>query len=62
MPSIGASGAIAAVLGGYAVLYPRARVLSLIFFLFIFLVEIPALVLLGVWFLLQFLPAVGQLR
>ena len=61
VPSIGASGAIAAVLGGYAVLYPRARVLSLIFFLFIFLVEIPALVLLGVWFILQFLPAVGQL-
>jgi rhomboid family protein len=60
-PLVGASGAIAAVLGGYALLYPRARVLTLIFAFFIFLVEIPALVLLGIWILLQFLPAVGQL-
>ena len=60
-PTIGASGAIAAVLGGYALLYPRARVLTLVFLLLIFLVEIPALVLLGAWFVLQFLPAVGQL-
>ncbi|MEX0992774.1 MAG: rhomboid family intramembrane serine protease [Solirubrobacterales bacterium] len=60
-PMIGASGAIAAVLGGYALLYPRARVLTLIFLLLIFLVEIPALILLGAWFVLQFLPALGQL-
>ena len=60
-PQIGASGAIAAVLGGYALLYPRARVLTLFFLFFIFLLEIPAMVVLGLWILLQFLPAVGQL-
>ena len=60
-PLIGASGAIAAVLGAYALLYPRARVLTLFFLFFIFLLEIPAMVLLGLWILLQFLPAVGQL-
>jgi membrane associated rhomboid family serine protease len=56
VPLIGASGAVAAVLGGYAVLYPRARVLSLIIIIFfVTLVEIPALALLAVWFLLQFI-------
>jgi membrane associated rhomboid family serine protease len=60
-PLVGASGAIAAVLGGYALLYPRARVLTAVFVFFIFLVEIPALVMLGIWIFLQFLPAVGQL-
>jgi membrane associated rhomboid family serine protease len=60
-PLVGASGAIAAVLGGYALLYPYARVLTLFFLFFIFILEIPALVLLGIWILLQFLPAVGQL-
>lgn len=61
VPLVGASGAIAAVLGGYALLYPFARVLTLFFAFFIFVFEIPALVLLGIWILLQFLPAVGQL-
>ena len=61
VPLVGASGAIAAVLGGYALLYPHARVLTLFFFFFIFILEIPAMVLLGLWILLQFLPAVGQL-
>jgi membrane associated rhomboid family serine protease len=61
-PTVGASGAIAAVLGGYALLYPRARVLTIIFIIFFFtFIEIPALVLLGIWFFLQFLPAIGQL-
>jgi membrane associated rhomboid family serine protease len=60
-PLVGASGAIAAVLGGYALLYPRARVLTAVFVFFIFLVEIPALIMLGIWIFLQFLPAVGQL-
>jgi membrane associated rhomboid family serine protease len=60
-PLVGASGAIAAVLGGYALLYPRARVLTAVFVFFIFLVEIPALAVLGIWIFLQFLPAVGQL-
>jgi membrane associated rhomboid family serine protease len=61
-PQIGASGAIAGVLGGYIVLHPRARVLTLIFlFLFVTLIEIPAVIMLGIWFALQALPAVGQL-
>jgi len=54
VPTLGASGAIAAVLGGYILLWPRARVLTLIFIVFFFtIVEIPALLVLGVWFLLQ---------
>jgi len=62
VPTVGASGAVAGVLGAYALLHPRARVLTLIFIIFfVTLVEIPAMVLLGVWFALQFLPAVGQL-
>jgi membrane associated rhomboid family serine protease len=61
VPLVGASGAIAAVLGGYALMYPHARVLTLFFLFFIFILEIPAMVLLGIWILLQFLPAVGQL-
>jgi membrane associated rhomboid family serine protease len=56
----GASGAIAGVLGGYILLHPRARVLTLIFlFLFVTLIELPALVVLGVWFILQALPGIG---
>ena len=50
-PTLGASGAIAAVLGGYIVLYPRARVLTLvIIILFITVFELPAWVMLGIWF------------
>jgi membrane associated rhomboid family serine protease len=53
-PTLGASGAIAAVLGGYILLYPRARVLALVFIVFFFtLVEVPAVFLLGFWFLEQ---------
>ncbi|MFL5860713.1 MAG: rhomboid family intramembrane serine protease [Solirubrobacteraceae bacterium] len=53
-PTIGASGAIAAVLGGYIVLYPRARVLTLVLIIFFFgAIEVPALVMLGVWFVMQ---------
>ncbi len=53
-PTIGASGAIAAVLGGYALLYPRARVLTLVFIVFfVTIIEVPALLLLGFWFLQQ---------
>ena len=60
-PTIGASGAVAGVLGGYALLFPAARVITLIFIVFfVTLVEIPAYVMLGIWFLLQFIPAVGQ--
>ena len=53
-PTLGASGAIAAVLGGYLVLYPRARILSLVFIVFfVTIIEIPAVVILGFWFLTQ---------
>lgn len=53
-PTLGASGAIAAVLGGYILLYPRARVLTLVFIVFFAtLIEIPAVILLGLWFLEQ---------
>ncbi len=58
MPTVGASGAIAAVLGAYALLYPRARVVTLIFIVIIFtIIQLPALLVLGLWFLLQLLPA-----
>lgn len=55
VPSVGASGAIAGVMGAYFVLYPSARVLTLVPFFFIFFVWLPAWVVLGFWFLGQFL-------
>jgi membrane associated rhomboid family serine protease len=59
VPMIGASGAISAVLGTYLVLYPRARVVSLVFLVFAYqLMEVPAVVLLGFWFVLQLLDGV----
>ena len=60
IPTIGASGAIAGVMGAYFILYPKAKVLTLIpiFFFFQFL-EVPAFLFLGVWFLFQFLSAAG---
>ena len=58
VPTVGASGAIAGVLGAYARLYPRARVVTLIFIIIIFtVITLPAVLVLGVWFLLQLLPA-----
>ena len=61
VPAVGASGAVAGVLGGYLLLYPHARVLTLVFiFFFVTLIEIPAVIMLGIWFVLQFLPAIGQ--
>ena len=62
VPVIGASGAIAAVLGAYLVLYPRARILSLVFLGFFYqLLEVPALVVLGLWFLLQLIDGLASL-
>jgi membrane associated rhomboid family serine protease len=62
VPVIGASGAVAGVLGAYAVLYPQARVLTLVpFFIFIRLVWLPALLMLGVWFLFQVLEGLPTL-
>lgn len=54
VPVVGASGAVAAVMGAYLVLYPRHRVHTAIFFIFILFRPIPAWVLLGFWFLSQF--------
>jgi membrane associated rhomboid family serine protease len=57
LPTIGASGAIAGVMGAYFVLYPRSRVLTLIPLIFIQVVELPATILLGFWFLMQLFSA-----
>jgi len=62
VPAIGASGAIAGVLGAYLVLYPKQRVTTLIpIFVFLLIREIPALFLLGFWFVLQLFAGVGSL-
>jgi rhomboid family protein len=61
-PTLGASGAIAAVLGGYILLYPRARVLTVIFIILFFtLIEVPAMVVLAIWFAEQLLFGVWGL-
>lgn len=61
VPTIGASGAIAGVMGAYFILHPRARILTLIPILFIpYFLEIPAFFFLGFWFILQFLSAAGS--
>jgi membrane associated rhomboid family serine protease len=62
VPTIGASGAIAATLGAYLVLFPRARVTTAIFLVFFFqLIEVPAAIVLGFWFILQLLDGLGSL-
>jgi membrane associated rhomboid family serine protease len=62
VPMVGASGAIAGVMGAYFVLYPQSRVLTAVFVLIFFdVVEIPAVFFLGLWFLLQLLSGVGSL-
>jgi membrane associated rhomboid family serine protease len=53
MPVIGASGAVAAVLGAYAVTFPFAKVRTLVFIILITIIDLPALVFLGIWFMLQ---------
>jgi membrane associated rhomboid family serine protease len=56
VPNLGASGAIAGVLGGYLLLFPRARVVTVIFIVFFFtIIELPALAILGFWFIQQLL-------
>jgi membrane associated rhomboid family serine protease len=58
LPLIGASGAISGVLGAYAVLFPRAGIVTLVFiFFFVDVIVVPALVWIAVWFLLQFVSA-----
>jgi membrane associated rhomboid family serine protease len=62
IPAIGASGAISGVLGAYLVMFPRARVLTLIpLGFFIRITELPAMAVLGLWFLLQLISGVGVL-
>jgi membrane associated rhomboid family serine protease len=58
IPNVGASGAIAGVLGGYLLLYPRARITTLVFR---FITQVPAYVVLGFWFVLQLFQGVGSL-
>lgn len=62
IPLVGASGAIAAALGAYLVLYPGARIVSLVFLgFFVQLAEVPALIVLGLWFGLQLLNGAASL-
>lgn len=61
IPTIGASGAIAGVMGGFLLLYPRARINTLIFIvIFITTIELPAVLLLAYWFLLQLLSGLSS--
>jgi rhomboid family protein len=62
VPMLGASGAIAGVMGAYFVLYPQSRVLTVIFLVFLFdVVEVPAIFFLGIWFVMQLLNGVGSI-
>ena len=62
VPMVGASGAIAGVMGAYFVLYPRSRIVTLIpIFFFFQIVEVPAIFFLGIWFLMQFVSGVGSI-
>ena len=62
VPMIGASGAVAGVMGAYFVLYPQSRVLTAVFILFfIDLIEVPAIFFLGIWFLMQLFSGVGSI-
>ncbi len=61
IPTIGASGAIAGVMGAYLLLYPRSKILTLVPIIIIpWFIEIPAFIFLGFWFMIQFLNAAGQ--
>jgi len=61
IPTIGASGAIAGVMGAYLILYPNAKILTLIPIIFIpWFIEIPAFFFLGLWFVFQFISAAGS--
>jgi membrane associated rhomboid family serine protease len=62
-PVIGASGAVSAVLGAYAVTWPHARVKTVVFLIvFVTVIEFPALLVLGFWFVTQLIEAAGLLR
>ena len=62
VPMVGASGAIAGVMGAYFILYPHSRIVTLVTLLFFWqIMEIPAIMFLGVWFLMQFLSGMGSI-
>jgi membrane associated rhomboid family serine protease len=62
VPAVGASGAISAVMGAYVVLYPRARIQSLVFLGFFYqLIDVPAIIVLGFWFVLQLIDGLTSL-
>jgi len=62
LPSIGASGAISGILGAYIVFFPSSRILTLVpLFILWFTWQIPALVFIGLWFLVQFMSGIGAL-
>ena len=61
VPNLGASGAVAGVLGAYLLMFPRRRVLTLIIFFFITAIYLPAFVVLGLWFVLQLFSGVAGL-
>jgi membrane associated rhomboid family serine protease len=62
IPMVGASGAVAGVMGAYFLFYPHSRVLTAVFMVFFLdLIEIPAIFFLGIWFLMQLLSGVGSI-
>jgi membrane associated rhomboid family serine protease len=61
VPMVGASGAIAGVMGAYFVLYPHSRIVTLLPFIVIQVIEVPAIMFLGIWFLMQFMSGVGSI-
>jgi len=62
VPVVGASGAVAGILGAYFVLFPRSRILSLVpVIVFLTVLEVPALIFIGIWFLIQLFNTIGSL-
>jgi membrane associated rhomboid family serine protease len=62
IPMVGASGAVAGVMGAYFVLYPHSRIVTLLpLFIFIQIIEVPAIFFLGIWFVMQLLSGVGSI-
>jgi membrane associated rhomboid family serine protease len=62
LPMVGASGAIAGVMGAYLIKFPKSRIVSLVFiFIFFTTIEVPAALMLAYWFLIQFFSGVGTI-
>lgn len=62
VPVIGASGAVAGILGAYFIMFPRSRILSLVpIFVFLTLMEVPAVLFIGLWFLIQLFNTFGSI-